>query len=86
MIVKEAKVLSVAPAHLGKAHPIAVLAPHFGAFLNIRPCGSLGTQLHNSSLCFAIALRHSTPTAYLIAVFMKQQLLVMRDMDSAVNL
>ena len=59
--VQEAKVLSAAHDQAGKARLIAASAPHSGAFLNVRPCGSLGTRLDNSSLRIAIALRLGAP-------------------------
>jgi len=61
VIVQEAKVLSAAPDQASKARLIAAAAPHSGAFLNVRPCGSLGTRLDNSSLRIAVALRLGAP-------------------------
>lgn len=59
--VQEQKVLSAAPDLASKARLIAAAAPHSGAFLNARPCSSLGTRLDNSSLRIAVALRLGAP-------------------------
>lgn len=61
MRTREAQVLEAAHDQASKARLIAVSAPHSGAFLNARPCASLGTRLDNSSLRIAIALRLGAP-------------------------
>jgi hypothetical protein len=55
--IQEKKVLSAAPHQASKACLIAGAAPHSGAFLHVRPCSSLGTELANSSLCRLVVLR-----------------------------
>ena len=41
--VHEAKMMSAALDQASKARLLAAAAPHSGTFLNVRPCGSLGT-------------------------------------------
>ena len=53
--------LSTAHNQADKVRLIAVTSPSSGAFLNARPCASLGTRLDNSSLRIAIALRIGAP-------------------------
>ena len=61
MTVQEVKVLSAAPDQVSKTRLIAVVAPLSGAFLNVRPCGSLGNRLDSSSLPTAVALQLDAP-------------------------
>ena len=55
--VIQERVQQTAPNQAGKARLIAVAAPFSGAFLNARPCASLGTRMDDSSLRIAVALR-----------------------------
>ena len=61
MNVQVSNVLSAALDQTDKARLIAAAASHSGAFLQTRPCSSLGTRLDNSSLRIAIALRLGAP-------------------------
>ena len=53
--------LSTAHNQADKVRLIAVTSPCSGAFLNARPCASLGIRLDNFSLRNAIALRIGAP-------------------------
>ena len=52
---------SAAHDQAGKARLIAADAPRSGAFLNARPCSSLGTRLDNAALRIVVALRLGAP-------------------------
>jgi hypothetical protein len=61
--IQESEVLSAAPDQAGKAHLPATAAPHSGAFLNVRPCSSIGTRLDSATLRIVVTLRLGAPVS-----------------------